>query len=79
MIVCPQCKQVKGVNLSSKTTKCTGCGKTLTLEKLKIYYETESQEKLRQAIGLLNAELDGKSVMFKKLLHDKHESKRKTI
>jgi transposase-like protein len=73
VIVCPQCKQVKGVDLTSKTTKCAGCGKTLTLEKLKIYYETESQEKLRQAIGLLNAELDGKSVAFKKLLHDTHE------
>ena len=73
VIVCPQCKQVKGVNLSFKTTKCAGCGKTLTLEKLKIYYETDSQEKLRQAIGLLNAELDGKSVAFKKLLNDKHE------
>ncbi|MBE3135909.1 MAG: hypothetical protein IMZ43_00695 [Thermoplasmata archaeon] len=73
MIVCPQCKQVKGVNLTSKTTKCAGCGKTLTVQKVKTYYETESQEKLRQAIGLLNAELDGKSVAFKKLLHDTHE------
>ena len=73
VIVCPQCKQVKGVNLTSKTTKCAGCGKTLVLEKLKIFYETDSQEKLRRAIGLLNAELDGKSVTFKKLLHDTHK------
>jgi len=73
VIVCPQCKQVKGVILTSKTTKCAGCGKAFTLKKLKIYYETESQEKLRQAIGLLNAELDGKSVAFKKLLNDTHE------
>jgi RecJ-like exonuclease len=73
VIVCPQCKQVKGVNLTSKTTKCPGCGKILTVQKVKIYYETESQEKLRQAIGLLNAELDGKSVAFKKLLRDTHE------
>jgi len=73
VIVCPQCKQVKWVNLSSKTTKCVGCGKTIALEKIKIFYETDSQEKLRQAIGLLNAELDGKSVAFKKLLHDTHE------
>ena len=79
VIVCPQCKQVKGVNLSSKTTKCAGCGKTLTLEKLKFFYETESQEKLRQAIGLLNAELDGKSVAFKKLLYDKKSTETKTI
>jgi len=75
LIVCPQCKQVKGVNLSFKTTKCAGCGKTLTLEKLKIYYETDSQEKLRQAIGLLNAELDGKSDTFKKLLYDKKKNR----
>jgi len=73
VIVCPKCKQVKGVDLSSKTTKCAGCGKTLSLKKLKIFYETDSQEKLRQAIGLLNAELEGKSVAFKKLLHDTHE------
>jgi hypothetical protein len=79
VIVCPQCKQVKGVNLSSKTTKCAGCGKTLTLDKLKIYYETDSQEKLRQAIGLLNAELDGKSDVFKKLLYDKKRIETKTI
>ncbi|VVB60985.1 Uncharacterised protein [uncultured archaeon] len=60
VIVCPQCKQVKSVDLSSKTTKCIRCGKTLQIKKLKIFYETESQEKLRNAIGLLNAELDKK-------------------
>jgi hypothetical protein len=60
VIVCPQCKLVKGVNLSSKTTKCVRCGKTLQINKLKIFYETESQEKLRNAIGLLNAELEEK-------------------
>jgi len=79
VIVCPQCKQVKGVNLCFKTTKCAGCGKMLSLEKMKIYYETESQEQLRQAIGLLNAELDGKSDAFKKLLHDKKRTETKTI
>ena len=73
VIVCPQCKQVRGVDLSSKTKKCAGCGKTLSLEKLKIFYETDSQEKLRQAIGLLNAELDRKSITFKKLLRDTHK------
>jgi len=60
VIICPQCKQVKGVDLSSKTTKCVGCGKTHQIKKLKIFYETESQEKLRNAIGLLNAELEEK-------------------
>ena len=75
VIVCPRCKQVKGVDLSSKTTKCTRCGKSLQLKKLKILYETESQEKLRQAIGAMNAELDKKPVLDKKFLFDKHSAK----
>ncbi|MCX6671963.1 MAG: hypothetical protein NTX92_08595 [Euryarchaeota archaeon] len=75
VIVCPQCKQVKGIELSSKTTKCIRCGKTLELKKLTIFYETDSQEKLRQAIGLLNAELDTNSSANKKFLFDKHTSK----
>ena len=72
VIVCPRCKKVKGVELSSKTTRCPGCGKVLTLKKLKIFYETDSQEKLRQVIGLVNAEFAGKRTEFKKLLQDKH-------
>jgi hypothetical protein len=75
VIVCPQCKYVKGLELFSKTTKCIRCGKTLELKKLKIFYETDSQEKLRQAIGVLNAELDGNSSTNKKCLFDKHPSK----
>jgi Zn ribbon nucleic-acid-binding protein len=57
VIICPQCKQVKGVALSSKTTRCIRCGKTHELKKLKIFYKTDSQEKLSQAIGILNAEM----------------------
>jgi len=67
VIVCPQCKQVKGIELSSQTTKCIRCGKTLQIKKLKIFYETDSQEKLRQSIGLLNAELDKNSTADKKI------------
>jgi hypothetical protein len=61
VIVCPRCKRAKGVDLSSKTTKCIRCGKSLQLSKLKILYETESQEKLRQAIGVMNAKIDNKT------------------
>jgi Zn ribbon nucleic-acid-binding protein len=60
VIVCPQCNQVKGMDLSTKTTKCIRCGKTFQMKKLKIFYETESQEQLRKAIGLLNAKLEKK-------------------
>jgi len=45
------------------------------LKKLKIFYETDSQEKLRQAIGLLNTEIEKKSDSYKKFLFDKHISK----
>jgi len=75
VIVCPQRKQVKGIELSSHTTKCIRCGRTLQMKKLKIFYETDSQEKLRQAIGLLNAELDENSITNKEFLFDKHASK----
>jgi len=36
----------------------------LYLTKLKIFYETDSQYKLREAIGLLNAKRDRKSITF---------------
>ena len=60
VIVCPQCNQVKGVDLSLQTTKCIRCGKTLQMKKLKIFYETESQEKLRKAIGVLKVKFERK-------------------
>lgn len=68
VIVCPKCKQVKGVDLANKTTKCPRCGKVSRLSKLKILYETDSRAKLQQAIGLKNAELDGKYNEFKELI-----------
>ncbi len=70
VIVCPNCKKVKGVELSRKTTKCPRCGKVLRLENLKIFYKTDSQEELQQAIGLMNADLDGRLDEFKKIIQN---------
>ena len=67
IIVCPKCKIAKAIELSHKTTKCIRCGKILTVEKLRILYKTDSEQKLRQTIGLINAEMDGKLVEFKEL------------
>jgi transposase-like protein len=67
VIVCPKCKQVKGIALSSKTTRCIRCGKTLQVSTLKIFYETDSEEKLRQMIGVLNAEMAGDLDAYKKI------------
>jgi hypothetical protein len=71
VIVCPKCKQVKGVNLSFKTTTCVRCGKKLPLRSLKIFYQTDSQEQLTQAIGRINANVNGKSNEFEKLIQTK--------
>ena len=72
VIVCPNCKKVKGVELSCKTTKCPRCGKVLCLENLKIFYKTDSQEELQRAIGLMNADLDGRLDEFKKIIQNKN-------
>jgi hypothetical protein len=45
------------------------------MKKITILYETDSQEKLRQAIGLLNAELDENSTANKEFSFDKLASK----
>ena len=79
VIVCPQCNQVKGVDLNSRTTRCFHCGKTLQMKKLKIFYETESQEQLQKAIGFFNAKFEKKYDIFKKLLNDKNKLKRKSF
>ena len=68
IIVCPNCKKAKGVSLSCKTTRCPRCGKILTLKKQKIVFETNSEEELRNVIGLVNAEIEGKLKDFQKLI-----------
>jgi transposase-like protein len=68
IVVCPRCKNAKAVDLSCKTTKCYGCGKTLNLEKLRILYKSDSNQKIRQALGLVNAKMDGKFEEFKELI-----------
>ena len=71
IIICPHCKKVKGVDLTYKTSKCLHCGKILKIEHLKVFFKTDSQEKLRQAIGQINADVDGNIHEFKKIMHKK--------
>jgi hypothetical protein len=66
VIVCPKCKSAKGVLLLHKTTRCNRCGKTLTINKLRILHKTNSESELRHSIGLINAEIEGKSISFEK-------------
>lgn len=68
IIICPNCKHVKGVELHKKTTTCSRCGKKHHLNKLVLQYKTDSLQQLQQVIGLLNADKDGRSEEFKQIL-----------
>jgi len=67
IIVCSKCKNPKAVILTHKTTRCIRCGKVLKLDKLKIFYKTNSEREIRYYLGLINAELAGKKKDFEKL------------
>ena len=71
VIVCPQCKAVKGVNLTNKTTTCIKCGKKLHVDKLKIFFTTDCHEELRQVVGQMNAQLWGCKEEFKEFVQSK--------
>ena len=66
IVVCPKCKNAKLVDLSYKTSRCIRCGKLLALDKIKITYKSDSEKDLRQVIGLINAQMEGKLDYFKK-------------
>ncbi|MBN2065511.1 MAG: hypothetical protein JW771_01705 [Candidatus Thermoplasmatota archaeon] len=46
----------------------------LTLAKLKILYQTDSEEQLRRALGLVNADMEGKRKDFEELLRSQHKT-----
>ncbi|MEF8874078.1 MAG: hypothetical protein V5A88_05340 [Candidatus Thermoplasmatota archaeon] len=59
VIVCPDCKAAKVVDLTDKTSGCHRCGKRLVLKKMRVYYRTDSRKEARWAIGRVNAEMSG--------------------
>jgi len=67
VIVCSRCKTLKGADLSKKTTRCHRCGKHLEISNQQIMYKSKYIDEIQQAIGLLNAEREGKLDEFKKL------------
>jgi len=71
IIACPSCRYAKIVDLSIKSTKCIKCNKILVLNKVKILSKSNSIEELRNALGLVNAKLDGNIDEFKKYLNNK--------
>jgi hypothetical protein len=63
VIVCPKCKKAKAVNLFNKTTKCFRCNKTYQISKMKIFYKSSSEIKIRQEIGRINAEIQNSQLL----------------
>jgi hypothetical protein len=59
IVVCPKCRKAKAVNLDYKTTRCIRCNKVIQLNKIRITYRSDSQQQIRQAIGLINAKMPG--------------------
>ena len=70
IIVCPKCKKAKVVNLSCKTSRCYRCNEIFTFENLKIQYKTDSEQKARLDLGIVNAEIDGRLGEYKEIMKE---------
>jgi len=67
IIICSKCKKAKIIDISKKTTKCPKCNKLLYIQNQKIFSKSNDQEKLRDVIGVINAEINGSKKEFKNL------------
>jgi ribosomal protein L37AE/L43A len=54
VVVCPNCRKAKGIELSQKTTRCHKCGKLWKVRNLRILYETNSAVELQKAVAIAN-------------------------
>ena len=59
VVVCPRCRKAKAADLLFKTTKCGRCNHIIRLDAVRVVYKTDSPQKLRQAIGEINAGISG--------------------
>jgi len=59
VIVCSGCRLARGAPEGAKTASCPSCGRRLRVQELRKYYSSESLDKIREAIGQLNARLKG--------------------
>lgn len=57
VIVCPRCHKAHGVRLSTKRTRCTGCGFSIDVGKAKVYHRTDSKKDLVEAVGQVSKSL----------------------
>jgi len=57
VIVCPRCSRVRGVDLSRKRVNCPGCGHSIDVTRAKIYFSTEDQAELAEAVRHMAREI----------------------
>jgi len=50
VVVCPKCKKARGVVIGSARAKCPRCGHSIDLSKARIFYKTDSQAELAEAV-----------------------------
>jgi len=73
VIVCSRCNTAKIIETSKKTTTCFTCNKHLQIDKLTFFYTSNDLVKAQQALGLVNAEKDGRGEEFKTFLLSKNK------
>ncbi|MBC7108098.1 MAG: DUF1922 domain-containing protein [Methanomassiliicoccales archaeon] len=59
VVICPNCNRPRGVNLSAKKAMCPACGKHIDLKRAKIYFETDSEAELAEAVRKLSEQTSG--------------------
>ena len=57
VIVCPRCNRVCGVDLGTERKRCPVCGHRIEVSKAKVYFKTDSQEELAEAVRRLADEI----------------------
>ena len=57
VIVCPKCNRARGVDLSVAAATCSSCGKKISVGKAKVYFKTESESELAEAVRRMSERL----------------------
>jgi DNA replicative helicase MCM subunit Mcm2 (Cdc46/Mcm family) len=57
VIVCPGCNRARGVDISTAATVCPSCGKKIDVRKAKVYFKTDSESELAEAVRRMSERL----------------------
>lgn len=67
VVLCPRCKQPRGVRLQAKTATCQ-CGKTLHIQRLRVLIRTDSAADLPTVVGRIRAQMAGRLEEFEEAM-----------